>query len=97
VEIVILVIVVLGTVAEWRNVIRIIVVLVTVAYWKNVMRIFMTPAGKYNIAGNLTPAFVAVVCKWSVLCSQMERTVFTNAFVVCSLRNGSVLNCVLYQ
>jgi hypothetical protein len=34
------------------------------------MRIFMASSGNYTIAGNLTPAFVSVVCKWSVLCAQ---------------------------
>jgi hypothetical protein len=56
--------------ALWRNASSLLVVPVTVASWKNVMGIFMTSAGKYNISGNLTPAFVTVVCKWSVLCSQ---------------------------
>jgi hypothetical protein len=43
----------------------------TFSVLENVMRIFMTSAGKYNIAGSLTPEFVAVVCKWSVLCPLM--------------------------
>ena len=58
------------TVARRGNAITLLVVLVTVAYWKNVMRIFVISADKHNSAGNLTHEFVAVVCKWSVLCSQ---------------------------